>query len=73
VIGNLTALNPAGAGALTLYPVGGKAPVPPTLSYKASTTASTLCIIGLSPGGKLNIKVATSATNCTFDTVGFIF
>ena len=72
VLGTLTALNPTGSGALTLYPMGGKVPVPPTLSFTAGATASTLCVVALNAAGKLSIA-ATSATGCTFDVAGFLY
>jgi hypothetical protein len=73
VIGNLTALQPAGAGTLIAYPTGSKVPVPPTVSFVKGATTASLCIVGLNTTGHATVKATGSATGCTFDVAGFVF
>jgi hypothetical protein len=74
VFGNLTALNPAADGFLTMYPTG--QPLSPTnsLNYSRGVTAlSNHVVVALGSNGQVSVYVsANGPTNFLFDVQGYI-
>ena len=71
VIGNVTAVNTAGRGYLTLWPDGATQPGASSLNFPATTAVANGVTVALSSAGVANIYT-NQATDILFDATGFI-
>jgi hypothetical protein len=73
VIGNVTAVGPAGGGWLTLFPTGGAQPLVSSLNFQSGDAArGNFCVVGLSGTGKLSVFNEVQ-TDVVFDVAGFLY
>ncbi|MGZ4700926.1 MAG: hypothetical protein ACXV98_06920 [Ilumatobacteraceae bacterium] len=71
VVVNLTAVNPAGAGFLTLYPCGGAVPTASTLDVRAGSIVANRAVV--STGGTSRFCLYSSVeTDAVIDVEGFV-
>ena len=71
IIGNITVVNPAGQGFLTLFPTGASRPTASTINYSAGQVIANGVTVKLSSSGAMDIFAATT-TDVVFDATGFI-
>jgi RHS repeat-associated protein len=68
----VTALNPAGPGALSVYPAGAAPVDTANVAYSnAGQAVSNTVMAKVSPDGQINIAAAQSATDVTIDVAGW--
>ncbi|HEX5548283.1 MAG TPA: hypothetical protein VFX24_12800 [Ktedonobacterales bacterium] len=75
VVGNVTVVQPTGAGDLRLYPGGAPLPGTSSINFASGQIIANGVIVGLDSNGQMNIKVdmpANTATNVLFDASGYI-
>ena len=75
VVGNVTVVQPNGAGDLRLYPGGASLPSTSSINFASGQIIANGVIVGLDTNGQMNIKVdmpANTATNVIFDASGYI-
>lgn len=70
VVLNVTVVNPAHAGYLTVYPYGSVVPTASTVNYAAHQTVSNLVTVPLSADGKVSIA-GNSSTDVVADVQGY--
>ncbi|MEY9965713.1 hypothetical protein ABIA33_003759 [Streptacidiphilus sp. MAP12-16] len=70
VVLNVTVVNPAHAGYLTVYPYGSAVPNASTVNYAAHQTVSNLVTVPLSADGKVSIA-GNSSTDVVADVQGY--
>lgn len=70
VAGNLTVVDPPGAGVLQLYPAGATTDAS-TLNYKTGLTRANNFNLGLSGSGQLALAVAPAPTHAIVDVSGY--
>ncbi len=68
---NVTAVQPAAAGYLTVAPCGTSTPLASNLNYVAGTTVPNLAIVGLGPDGSVCIY-SEADTDLLVDVSGFV-
>jgi streptogramin lyase len=71
VVMNVTAVDPTGAGFLTLWPSGTDRPEISNLNFVPGRTVPNLVTVGVGPDGKVNVFNATGSTHVLFDVVGY--
>ncbi len=70
VVLNATITQPAGAGWLTISPAGTPTPLASDLNYIGGETRPNLVVVGLGPGGRLNL-FTLAAGHVIFDVAGW--
>jgi uncharacterized protein YvpB len=68
---NVTAVAPAAAGFLTVYPAGQSWPLASNVNYAAGQTAPNLAIVGIGAGGKVSIINSSPSTHVLVDAQGW--
>jgi len=68
---NVTAVNPAGAGNLRVYPDGASLPNASTVNYVPGQGTANFAVVQLPADGKIDVYSAGSASNVVIDVVGF--
>ena len=68
---NVAAINPDGAGFITLYPCGSARPLASSLNFAAGQVIANNAIIPLGDGGKICVY-SSQATNLIVDVTGFM-
>jgi hypothetical protein len=71
VVLNVTAVNPATASYLTLFPDGAAQPTTSDLNFMAGQTIPNLVVVRVGANGKLDIFNAAGATDVIADVVGW--
>ena len=75
VVGNVTVVQPTGAGDLRLYPASAPLPGTSSINFAKGQIIANGVIVGLDSNGQMNIKVdmpAGTATHVLFDASGYI-
>ncbi len=67
---NVTAINPAGNGYLTVYPAGEAAPMASNLNFNSRDVVANLVEVGIGAGGQVAI-VSNAATDIVVDMEGY--
>jgi len=68
---NVTAVNPAGVGFLTLYPAGSSLPGTSTMNYRTGRTRANSAIMRLSAAGAMNVANNGSPVHVIIDVTGY--
>jgi hypothetical protein len=68
---NVTVVNPAGIGYLTLYPSAGALPYASTLNYRTGKTRANNAVLPLSAGGRLSVYNAGPPVHAIIDVTGY--
>ncbi|HYC91965.1 MAG TPA: FG-GAP-like repeat-containing protein [Thermoanaerobaculia bacterium] len=68
---NVTVVNPAGTGYLTLYPSAGTLPYASMLNYRTGKTRANNAILPLSAGGRLTVHNAGPPVHAIIDVTGY--
>ena len=75
VVGNVTVVQPTGAGDLRLYPGGAPLPGTSSINFANGQIIANGVIVGLNTTGRISIKVdmpAGTATHVLFDASGYV-
>ncbi|HEY7340642.1 MAG TPA: hypothetical protein VH591_07165 [Ktedonobacterales bacterium] len=75
VVGNVTVVQPNGAGDLRLYPASAPLPGTSSINFASGQIIANGVIVGLDKSGRMNIKVdmpAGKVTHVLFDASGYI-
>ncbi|MHB8263301.1 MAG: IPT/TIG domain-containing protein [Acidimicrobiales bacterium] len=67
---NVTAVNPAGNGYISVYPAGGTVPSTSNLNFQKGATRANLVEVGLSSGGQIDV-VSDTTTDVLIDVAGY--
>jgi hypothetical protein len=71
IAANVTVVNPAGGGYLTLYPSASAIPATSTINYRAAKTRANNAVLPLSAGGMLNVHNSGPAVHVILDVTGY--
>ena len=71
VVVNVTAVNPAGAGFLTVYPTGQSLPRASNLNVTAGIVVANLVEVGVGTGGQISIYASTRS-DVVVDLEGYV-
>jgi hypothetical protein len=71
VAANITVTEPTGAGFITVWPSGRSRPLASNLNFQTGTTVANAAVIGVGPGGTIEIYNSSSSSHVVVDITGW--